>query len=64
MVNVPSQPRHASLMAGKQRSTSGSFAMLAAILRASSHVSSLAADWRPGPSSGLVAISVRQTYFR
>jgi TolB-like protein len=39
MVNVPSQPRHASLIAGKQRSTSGSFAMLAAMCRASSRVS-------------------------
>jgi hypothetical protein len=35
MVNVPSQPRHASLIAGKQRSSSGSFAMLAAMCRAS-----------------------------
>jgi hypothetical protein len=43
---VPPQPRHASLNGGELRSSSGSLAMLAAMRRASSRVSSLAAARR------------------
>ena len=51
VVNVRLQPRHASLIGGGPRSSSGSLAMLAAIRRASSRVSRCAAERRPGSSS-------------
>jgi hypothetical protein len=51
IVNVPLQPRHASLIGGEPGSSSGSLAMLAAMRRASSRVSKRAADLRPGSSS-------------
>jgi hypothetical protein len=44
-------PQSASLLPTPPRSSSGSLAMLAAIRRASSRVSSFAADRRPGSSS-------------
>jgi len=43
---VRPQSRHASLFGGRARNSSGSLAMLAAIRRASSRVSSLAAEHR------------------
>jgi hypothetical protein len=42
IVSVPPQPRRAALNGGEPRSSSGSLAMLAAMRRASSQVSSLA----------------------
>jgi hypothetical protein len=40
IVSVPRQPRHAALNCGEPRSNSGSFAMFAAMRRASSRVNS------------------------
>jgi hypothetical protein len=45
------QPRHASLIGGVRRSSSGSLAKFAAMRRASSRVSRLVAERRPGSSS-------------
>ena len=50
-MNVPLQPRHASFIGGGGRSNSGNLSMFAAIRRAPSRVSSLAAARRPGSSS-------------
>jgi hypothetical protein len=56
-------PRHGSLNGGVPRSTSGSLAKFTAIRRASSLVSSLAAERRPGTSSKYKYASVCEALF-
>jgi hypothetical protein len=50
-VKCAAQPRHASLIGGNRRGSSGSLAKFAAMRRTSSLVSSFAAARRPGSSS-------------
>ena len=59
---VSAEPPKADITTGSryaQRSSSGSFATFAAIRRASSRVSSLAADRRPG--SHIIGLSMQQS---